>query len=159
MNSLQLSALINASPDVRRYFQGVYALDSLPSVGVRNSTYICNLDNSHEEGSHWIALYVPSTKDAPVEYFDSYGLAAPKYLEHGLLSESNVRYYLYNKRPIQQLLSATCGQFCLYFIMKRPQVQSMDIVLSIFKDCSLLYNDLLVNRLVESYFAVDLDID
>ena len=151
MNNIQLLSLIKTCPLTSSRFQGVYAIDTLPDTPIKNSTYICNLDKSDNAGTHWISIYVP--KNGPVEYFDSYGLIAPRSLEDTFLNP----FYLFNERSLQQPLSTVCGQYALYFIWQRLLRDSMDDVLHIFDECYQYYNDLLVNCIVEEHFDVDLD--
>ena len=159
MNTVQLTSLARSCPTTMRYFRGVYASDTIPSLHhIENSTYICNLDTSDKPGSHWVSFYVPPLDTEPIEYFDSYGLRAPSDFERTFLSGRDCSYYLYNNRTIQYLSSAVCGQYALYFIWQRPIQRDMDSVLNIFDSDVHLYNDLIVNSLVEVHFKVDLDV-
>ena len=47
-------------------FNGVYSRDNLPKT-IKNGTYIINLDEYEDVGTHWIALYV---KNNEITYFD-----------------------------------------------------------------------------------------
>lgn len=154
MDNQQIESIVNSCPLARRNFQGVYAADTLPSTPPRlkPSTYICNLDTIDRPGSHWVAFYVPEQGD--VEYFDSYGMIAPS-IFHEFLGHDT---YLYNERCVQYPLSATCGQYAIYYIWMRSIINNMNDVLSVFTDVSLLYNDILVNRIIENHFGVDLDV-
>ena len=161
MNTVQLTCLARSCPTTKKYFRGVYASDTLPHLAdsSNSSTYICNLDSSDKPGSHWVSFYVPREHSKPVEYFDPYGLDAPTDFEQNILSRSHsIDYYLYNTRTVQHLSSAVCGQYALYFVWRRPIERSMDSVLSIFDNNDHLYNDLLVNHLVERHFEVDLNV-
>ena len=51
-------------------FNGVYSRDNLPDK-IKDGTYVVNLDEYSDIGTHWIALYV-NTKT--VTYFDSFGV-------------------------------------------------------------------------------------
>ena len=50
-------------------FSGVYSRDNL-SKKIKDGTYVINLDEYTDVGTHWIALYV---KDNEIIYFDSFG--------------------------------------------------------------------------------------
>jgi hypothetical protein len=158
MDTAQLTSLARTCSTTMRYFRGVYASDTLPHRAIANSTYICNLDTSDEPGSHWISFYVPSDRSRSVEYFDPYGLPPPTYFNSFLSRGHSKDYFLYNSRTIQHLSSAVCGQYALYYIWQRPIASSMDNVLRVFDSTDHLYNDLLVNCLVENHFSVDLDV-
>ena len=51
-------------------FNGVYSRDNLPNK-IKDGTYVINLDEYSDIGTHWIALYV---KNNGVTYFDSFGV-------------------------------------------------------------------------------------
>ena len=50
--------------------KGVYSRNNLPNK-IKDGTYVINLDEYSDIGTHWIALYV-NTKT--VTYFDSFGV-------------------------------------------------------------------------------------
>ena len=51
-------------------FNGVFSRDNLAST-VKNSAYVINLDEYHDIGTHWVALYV---NNKTITYFDSFGV-------------------------------------------------------------------------------------
>ena len=51
-------------------FLGVYSRDNLPNK-IKAGTYVINLDEYSDIGTHWIALYV---NNKTVTYFDSFGI-------------------------------------------------------------------------------------
>ena len=55
---------------IEHRFNGVYSRDNLPDK-IKDGTYIINLDEYSDIGTHWIALYVNCKT---VTYFDSFGL-------------------------------------------------------------------------------------
>ena len=53
-------------------FNGVYSRDNLPersSAKIKHGTYVINLDEYSDVGTHWVALYVQNNG---VTYFDSF---------------------------------------------------------------------------------------
>ena len=154
MNNIQITSLINSCPSSRQYFRGVYASDTLPRQPDTSKpcTYICNLDPSCKPGSHWIAFFVP--KRGLIEYFDSYGMDPPPCFRN-FWGEKGYRC---NTTFLQYPFSAVCGQYAIYYIWQRSLHSSMDDVLRIFHRDNQLYNDLLVNHLVEEHFDVDLSV-
>ena len=61
-------------------FNGVFSRDNLPNntirskelgSAVKNGAYVINLDEYHDIGTHWVALYV---NNKMVTYFDSFGV-------------------------------------------------------------------------------------
>ena len=51
-------------------FNGVFSRDNLGSA-VKNGAYVINLDEYHNIGTHWVALYVTNKT---IIYFDSFGV-------------------------------------------------------------------------------------
>ena len=154
MNNVQLMALASTKTALKKHFKGVYAIDTLPSHQSfrRPASFICNLDRSQRAGTHWVAFYFPRTGDP--EFFDSYGRVPNKECEHFIRSQT----YVYNCKFLQSPLSAVCGQYCLYNIWQRSLDRSMDESLQIFHEHDQLYNDNLVNTLIEIHFDVDLNV-
>ena len=61
-------------------FNGVFSRDNLPNHNIRpkglgsavkNGAYVINLDEYHDIGTHWVALYV---NNKTVTYFDYFGV-------------------------------------------------------------------------------------
>ena len=52
-------------------FNGVYSRDNLPKIKV--GSYVINLDEHSDIGTHWVALYVDGNNNA-ITYFDSFGV-------------------------------------------------------------------------------------
>ena len=71
--------------EIQKYYQneprfnGVFSRDNLPNSvspkglgsAVKNGVYVINLDEYHDFGTHWVALYV---NNKTVTYFDSFGV-------------------------------------------------------------------------------------
>ena len=73
--------------EIQEYYQneprlnGVFSRDNLPNNNIKNGAYVINLDEYHDIGTHWVALYVQSTSaydtyvnNKIVTYFDSFGV-------------------------------------------------------------------------------------
>ena len=52
-------------------FNGVFSRDNLPNNTIKNGAYVINLDEYHDIGTHWVALYV---NNKIVIYFGSFGV-------------------------------------------------------------------------------------
>lgn len=87
---------------------GVYSNDQFNDVIISNGCYIINLDNSHNEGTHWTALFILNNEHY---YFDSYGFIAPQSVQDKLND-----YYYWNDSQIQHLDSILCGWYCIAFL-------------------------------------------
>ena len=51
-------------------FNRVFSRDNLPNK-IKNGVYIVNLDEYHDIGTHWVALYA---NNKTVTYYDSFGI-------------------------------------------------------------------------------------
>ena len=90
-------------------FNGVYSRDSLPDK-IKDGTYVINLDEYSNIGTHWIALYV-NTKT--VTYFDSLGV---EHIPKEIKKVFNNKNIIANIFRIQRHDSVMCGYFCNGFI-------------------------------------------
>ena len=75
--------------------------------------FIYNLEPSYMSGSHWVATYV---KNGIINYFDSFGM--PPFQEIVNHAKRTNMTLLHQSDQIQNLLTTTCGYFCLYFLMR-----------------------------------------
>ena len=154
MNNLQIQRLLKNHKETRDIFQGVYAKDTLPPhpISTKPSAYICNTDPISKSGMHWVCFYFPPSGKA--EYFDSYGFPPHKIFRKFL---GGKRKYTYNKCFIQHPMTTTCGQYCMYYILRRSQGESKQEILKFFCDknstkISYINNDLLVVKTIEKEF-------
>jgi len=91
-----------------KYFRGVFMDDELPMKIKTNECGIVNLQDSDEQGSHWVCYF---KKGKLKYYFDSYGLDCSNevlnYLKRPIISSTY---------QIQKMGSTMCGQYCLYVL-------------------------------------------
>ena len=100
-------------------FNGVFSRDNLPNTR-KNGAYVINLDEYHDIGSHWVALYVNNNT---VTYFDSFGVEhIPKEImkftgnEQSSSAKARNKKIITNIYRIQAYDSIMCGCFCIGFI-------------------------------------------
>jgi hypothetical protein len=78
----------------------------------KNGSYIINLADSDNNGTHWTALYI---KDKIAVYFDSYGLAPPKDIQEFVKVKN---YYIipiiFNPLRVRHAVIIAC---CFYIIL------------------------------------------
>ena len=87
-------------------FNGVFSRDNLGST-VKNGAYVIILDEYHDIGTHWVALYV---NNKIVTYFDSFGVEhIPKEIMKLIACEKIIT----NIYRIQAYDSIMCGIFVL----------------------------------------------
>ena len=90
-------------------FNGVYSRDSLPDK-IKGGTYVINLDEYSDIGTHWIAIYVNANS---VTYFDSFGVEhIPKEIKK-FINNKNI---IANIFRIQAYDSVMCGYFYIGLI-------------------------------------------
>jgi hypothetical protein len=99
------------------------------------------LDHSSGPGTHWVCYFNdPSSKY--VEYYDSFGIPpstpTQKYLK---TSTKPIRY---QTNPIQSIISAACGYYCIDYIKERLAGRHpVDIVYKFAQDSNLSNDSLL----------------
>ena len=90
-------------------FNGVFSRDNLPNT-IKNGAYVSNLDEYHDIGTHWVALYV---NNKTVTYFDSFGVEhIPKEIIKFICNKNIIT----NIFRIQAYDSIMCDYFCIGFI-------------------------------------------
>ena len=98
-------------------FNGVFSRDNLPNSirpkelgsAVKNGAYVINLDEYHDIGTHWVALYV---NNKTIIYFDSF---AVEHIPREIM-KFIARKKITNIYRIQAYDSIMCGYFCIGFI-------------------------------------------
>ena len=90
-------------------FNGVYSRDNLPKI--KDGTYVINLDEYSDIGTHWVALYIHNNE---VTYFDSFGVEHnPKEIKGFIDRSLSITTNIFR---IQVYDSIMCGYFCIDFI-------------------------------------------
>ena len=117
MLGIQLNEFFESLPNFKRFFLGVYSIDTCPKKVPLNHFLICNTDLSSGSGLHWFALFRFSRQD--IECFDSLGVNEHKLEVLKLLNFKGVSNIIFNVTQVQANESASCGQFCLYFLFER----------------------------------------
>ena len=87
-------------------FNGVFSRYNLPN-SIKNGVYVINLDEYHDIGTHWVALYV---NNKTIIYFDSFGVEhIPKEIIKFICNNKKIITNIYK---IQAYDSIMCGYFC-----------------------------------------------
>ena len=90
-------------------FNGVFSRDNLPNI-IKNGAYVINLDEYHDIGSHWVALYV---NNKITIYFHSFGV---EHIPKEIMKFIARKEIITNIYRIQAYDSIMCGYFCIGFI-------------------------------------------
>ena len=100
--------------EIQKYYQNeprfncVFSRDNLPKI--KDGTYIINLDEYSDIGTHWVALHVNNNDTT---YFDSFGL---EHIPKEIKAFINNKIIKTNIFRIQAYDSIMCGHFCIRFI-------------------------------------------
>ena len=110
MYSDEIETILSKDVYASNFFEGVYAIDLLPSILKPSKIYIVNLqahDRDNQFG-HWCQV---STLSSPLStfYMDPFGQPPPSSIWTSLLSAAPVNYY--SNLQLQNFLTAACGQF------------------------------------------------
>ena len=97
-------------------FNGVYSRDNLTKI--KNGTYIINLDEYSDIGTHWIAFWVSGASPTDVDnndvtYFDSFGVEYILKEIKAFINDKNIKTNIFR---IQAFNSVMCGYFFIGFI-------------------------------------------
>lgn len=80
----------------------------------RPCAIICNTDESHMPGKHWIVMYLSERGDG--ECFDSYGRHPGLYhANFTRFMNRHCRSWVYNDRVLQGPFTQTCGHYCVVY--------------------------------------------
>lgn len=149
MDSYQLRfALLSCIDD----FTAVCAVDQLREIKQTSFFIVCNNQKSSESGMHWLAFHKTS-QSSTIEFFDSFGFPLQFYpkemYEFCMKNGSSLEY---SSTQFQSNLSDVCGNFCLYFLIKRFQQHTYEEILKGFETKNKLYNDTIVTNFVRENF-------
>ena len=101
--------------EIQEYYQNeprfnrVFSRNNLGST-VKNGTYVINLDEYHDIGTHWVALYV---NNKTIIYFDSFGV---EHIPKEIMKFIAHKKIIANIYRIQTYDSIMCGYSCIGFI-------------------------------------------
>ena len=107
--------------------------------------FIYNLEPSYMSGSHWVATY---EKNGIINYFDSFGM--PPFQEIVNHAKRKNMTLLHQSDQIQNLLTTTCGYFCLYFLNEMSKGRSYYNLLKVFNSHNTMENE----KYIENYFKI-----
>ena len=89
---------------------GVFSRDNLSNNNIKNGAYVINVDEYHDIGTHWVALYV---NNKIAISFDSFGV---EHIPKEIMKFINRKEIITNIYRIQAYDSIMCGYFCIGFI-------------------------------------------
>lgn len=138
--------------NVKKYFIGVYPIDRVPRVLKNEHFLICNTDTSNNEGQHWFAVYRNGTL---LECFDSLGITAERKQSLEIVFKlKGINKIIFNTTQLQASDSASCGQFCIYFIVERLHNKDLNFseLLDECFDVNVTKNEKTINMFMKDTF-------
>ena len=118
-------------------FNGVYSRDNLTDK-ITHGAYIVNLDEYHDIGSHWIALYA---NNKAMTYFDNFGVEhIPKEIKK-FINKKNI---ITNIFRIQAYDSVMCRYFCIGFIDFMLKGKNLTDFTNLFSRNNFKKNDVII---------------
>ena len=124
-------------------FNGVFSRDNLPNT-IKNGAYVINLDEYHDIGTLWMALYV---NNKTVTYFDSFGV---EHIPKEIMKFIDNKNIITNIFRIQAYDSIKCGYFCFGFINFMFKDNSLTDYTNFFSPNDLKKND----DIILKYFSL-----
>ena len=109
----------------------------------KQALFIYNLEPSYMSGSHWVGTYV---KNGIINYFDSFGM--PPFQEIVNHAKRKNMTLLHQSDQIQNLMTTTCGYFCLYFLNEMSKGRSYYDLLKVFNSHNTMENE----KFIKKYF-------
>lgn len=125
MDDNQIDRILHHHPCTKYSFLGVFGCDMLPKLVTRNRPVclVANLSKILSTGTHWIAIYLH--KDGTGEYFDSFGRSPAKVFKD-FMNKNARNGWVYNERKLQSLISTVCGGYCIIYLIRRCQNDSIN---------------------------------
>lgn len=174
MNSDQIKKIMKSHDITRKYFKGVYAIDTVPCLR-RDSKGFYVVNNDYKSGAgeinkfqnlrscvsiiyslgiHWLVVSNMSHDEIP-EIFDSFGREPfRKEILEKLSSYNDLRYSI---KQLQSCYTSVCGVYCCLYALWICNKHSLDSFLAEFSD-SLLTNDLKVIEIFNNSFSQQPDL-
>ena len=159
MDTLQILKMLQSDSFTKSVFTSVLPSDRLPDIVLeRPKGYIVNVDGSDKPGSHWVAMFFPTTPDGEgdgaAEFMDPLREKPNYYSEHfKTFLQNNSSSYIYNKHVLQSPWSSVCGQYCLFYALHRCRNIPMSTITNMFTN-DKEWNDMLVRDFIRKWFFV-----
>ena len=124
-------------------FNGVYSRNNLPNK-IKKGSYVINLDEYENTGTHWVSLFVKANK---VIYFDSFGIEhIPKEIIK-FIGNNNTKSNIFR---IQAYDSIMCGYFCIEFINYMLKGKKLLDYTNLFSPNGFKQNDRIIKRIFKN---------
>ena len=125
MDNIQILKILKKHHKTFKCFIGCVPSDAIPVSDHYPYGVVVNTDDSTKPGRHWVAIFVPNSQT--VEYFDSFAMVPNQNISKYL---SKFKYKYENKKELQSILADTCGEFSIYYIVKRCSGHTFEAILN-----------------------------
>ena len=128
LHAEEIDCLVSRLVDGVRWL-GVFARDELPDVTreILPWCLILNIDPKNQPGTHWLALYAPSS--GSIELFDSFAFSTSTYSLDFLEP-------LHSSFSLQSPSTSVCGHYCIVYIYLRSHNYSLSDIVDLLTDIS-----------------------
>lgn len=132
LSSSQIECNLRSHPVTRPYFEGVFALDQLPTFYLthRPSLVVCNTAYSKSAGEHWVCFFLSSND---VDYFDSYGCPPSNSALTQFIAQNGGSGRRFNTTCLQSVTASTCGKYVVTYLLFRSLGLSHEMSVNEFK--------------------------
>ena len=135
-------------------FNGVFSRDNLPNSIKKNGAYVINLDEYHDIGTHWVALYV---NNKIVIYFDSFEVEHISKEIMKFIARTSFRLGSRRKKLIRNIYriqayhSIMSRYFCIGFINFMFNGKSLTDYINLFSPIDFNKNDDIILNYFDLY--------
>ena len=120
-------------------FNGVFSRDNLPKK-IKNVSYLINLDEYADVGTHWIGLFYNRNE---IVYFDSFGVEHVSEEIKKFVGNKNIKANIFGV----QANNSVCGYFCIGFIDFMQAGKKLTDFTSMFSPHDFKKNDIILSYL------------
>lgn len=155
MDNKMLYAILNNDADVNNLnFLGVFPINLVPIAAIRTQPccLIVNTKPHTHGGEHWVAVI--KSEDKKGIFFDSYGNPPFNLEEVGLILETCVEW-TFNPTRLQSTFSATCGQYCVFFLTHFAKGYSLKHIVYLLNEGDSCANDAFVFSYIQEAYPYD----
>ena len=122
----------------------MYSRNNLPNK-IKKGTYVINLDEYKNTGTHWVSLFVKTNE---VVYFDSFGVEhIPKKINKFIGSHKKIKANIFR---IQAYNPIMCGYFCIEFINYMLNCKTLLDYTNLFSPNDFKKNDQIIKRIFKN---------
>ena len=124
-------------------FNGVYSRNNLPNK-IKKGTYVINLDEYENTGTHWVSLFVKTNK---VIYFDSFGIEHIPEEINKIIGNKKIKASIFRTQAYDSII---CGYFCIEFINYMLKGKKLLDYTNLFSPNDFKNNDQVIKRIFKN---------